>query len=528
MKHRFLPVLLLFIGIIFVISLSIKIPYTVGAENKKEYIDYVRECCDILLQYGTDRYGDIHAPILVSILDVNTRECPKNPLPLDEQYRVTRRERRNPAGANMIVDQPLLRTLYLLSAETGDNRYRMFAQEYMDYYMKNLVDEKGLFWWGWHRHYDVYEDKFDGHQGNHHEIQAVTAIEWERLWNVNPQAVQKEIEAIWTWHVIDKESGEVNRHDDGQRGCDFTISAGAYIEAFTFLYNKTKKEMWLDRAKLLAHYYWNQRDRVTNLIPERPNAGKDRFDGGSFVTSVTGLYCHSLLKAYALTGEDFFRNNALAYLGAYSKYGYDSNNELFWGALKLDGTPIAGPRLLEGYAQYEPRGYLDLWEPYLLGYQYPVYTAQAYAYAYQLTKDQEMLAAATHFANWMIKTPPSQGCMKESWYKEYATDYAPHGTYADKYGRAISFYIHMYILTREQEYLNQAMIMADSAIQKLYFKGLFRGHPAKPYYEAADGVGYLLYALLELDQVIKNPKDILSTLEITLGRQGVKMGLDNW
>jgi len=33
----------------------------------------------------------------------------------------------------------------------------------------------------------------------------------------------------------------------------------------------------------------------------------------------------------------------------------------------------------------------------------------------------------------------------------------------------------------------------------MYVNGLFKGHPAKPYYQANDGVGFLLYALLELD-----------------------------
>ncbi len=93
----------------------------------------------------------------------------------------------------------------------------------------------------------------------------------------------------------------------------------------------------------------------------------------------------------------------------------------FWGALKLDGTPFPGPRVIGGYAQYEPRGDLDLWEPYVAGYQYPIYTAQAYAYAYQLTNDLELLAAARRFASWIGENPPSQGCMWESWYKGYVT-----------------------------------------------------------------------------------------------------------
>ena len=107
--------------------------------------------------------------------------------------------------------------------------------------MKNLVDDKGFFWWGWHRHYDVYQDKMLGHLGNPHEIHAIHCIAWDQLWQVNPQAVRREIEAIWQWHVIDKTTGEVNRHGDGQRGCDFAMSAGACAYAFAFLYTRTRR-----------------------------------------------------------------------------------------------------------------------------------------------------------------------------------------------------------------------------------------------------------------------------------------------
>ncbi len=58
--------------------------------NTHAYIDYVQECFDVLMEHGTDRYGEKHAPILVSILDVENRSCPENPEPLDEQWRVQR------------------------------------------------------------------------------------------------------------------------------------------------------------------------------------------------------------------------------------------------------------------------------------------------------------------------------------------------------------------------------------------------------------------------------------------------------
>jgi hypothetical protein len=44
--------------------------------------------------------------------------------------------------------------------------------------------------------------------------------------------------------------------------------------------------------------------------------------------------------------------------------------------------------------------------------------------------------------------------------------------------------------------------VADEAVARLYYRGLLRGHPCKPYYESIDGVGCLLYALVQLDRVV--------------------------
>ena len=498
--------------------------------SEKSYLAYVRECLDLLMAFGTDSYGPEQTPILVSILDVESRISPADPLPLDEAWRVTRRERRNPAGANLLSDNTLLKTMQYLSMVTGDGSYSAFASAYADYYLRNLTDSKGLIWWGWHRHYDVFTDSMDGHAGNHHEIHAINCINWEHLWQLNREAVEREIEALWEWHVIDKKTGEINRHADGLPGCDFSMSGGAIIEAFSFLYAKTEQPVWLERAKLIAHYYWERRNTETDLIPERPNAGADRFDGSSFVTSLPGLYCHSLLKAFETTGDTDFRDQAIKILKAYARYGFDAESGRFWGALRLDGTPLPGPRLMDDYAQYEPRGHLDLWEPYSAGYQYAIYTAQAYVYAYQLTREPLFLTTAERFADWIGTCPPGCPETEQTWYMEYTEKYAPEGTYAGKYGRTVSFLIHMFVVTGEDKYLAEAKAMADTAIGKLYHKGLFRGHPAKPYYEAMDGVGYLMYSLLELDLVLADRGKVLSDQAILIGngKQKTLVALDNW
>jgi len=220
----------------------------------------------------------------------------------------------------------------------------------------------------------------------------------------------------------------------------------------------------------------------------------------------------------------------VAYLTAYATFGYDEQTGKFWGALKMDGTPVAGPRVRDGYAQYEPRGHLDLWEPYVAGYQYAIYTAQTYAYAHQLTGEPVFLKTAERFAAWIKTTPPGTPESANTWYDDYANGQGRKGTYAGKYGRTISFFLHLYIVTGARGYLEDARSMADTAIEKLYHKGLFRGHPAKPYYEAMDGVGYLLYALLQLDQVLKAPESAVAAKAIVVESERLKtvMHLDNW
>ena len=187
---------------------------------QRPYGDYVRQCLDVLIEYGTDRYGPVQAPILMSMLDVRTRTAPQEPLALDEAWRVTRRERRSPGGNNLYFDQATLLALYEQSQRDDQARYADFADTYLDYALQHLVDDKGLFWWGWHRHWDAYHDTKSGHAGNHHEIHIQHAA-WPALWRINRAAVQRAIEALWEWHVIDKQTGEIDRHDSGRRGCDF-------------------------------------------------------------------------------------------------------------------------------------------------------------------------------------------------------------------------------------------------------------------------------------------------------------------
>lgn len=469
------------------------------AQGISSYRAKVLTCLDTLIKHGQDRYGNQETPILVSILDVNTLACPRNPMTYDEPWRVIRRHRRNPAGADLATDMQTLSAMKRLGG-----RYEAFAQDYIKYYMTHFVSEKQqLVCWGWHEYYDVFADRcvFD-----QHELHAgLDTIDWSFLWETHPKALKRQAQKTWEWHVIDKRTGEINRHGDGQQGCDFTMSAGSYIELFAFMYKATSDKTWLERAKLIARYYWGTRNQTSNMIAERPNAGTNRFDGSHFVTATTGPYCLGLLYAYDQTNASVFKDHALAYLRAYARYGYDPKARRYWGSLKLDGTPNTAPVTLEDYGKYEPRGYLDLWKPYVAGYQHALYTAEAYLKAYTVSRDRDMLTQAERFARWIADERPGRGGIQHGrWYNEYAADWAPQGTYAGHYGRAISFLVGLHKTTGARPWLQAAQELADEAGEKLFKNGLFLGHPGKDYYEAVDGVGYLLNALLNLDQALSS------------------------
>ena len=152
--------------------------------EKRPYIDYVQECLDLLMEYGTDRYRAKSAPMLVTILDVRNRTCPEAPpeksAPWRGQWRACFWK---PRGSDLLVDQGTIEVLYNLSEQLGDARYRQFAERYQNAVLA-LTDEKGFFWWGWHRFYDVFNDKPSGSHGNYHEIH-INAPRWHLLWELD-------------------------------------------------------------------------------------------------------------------------------------------------------------------------------------------------------------------------------------------------------------------------------------------------------------------------------------------------------
>ncbi len=471
---------------------------------------YVTHAANTIIEHGRDHYGPVHTNMWAAILDVNSLESPEFPLLLDDNVRTEERPndgRRSPGGANLWLDGPTVRTFYRLSEISGDPVFAQAADAYIsDYFQYALKPDKDLLNWGSHVYYHIFNDQPAGDQngaGPHEMLMKHAA--WDQLYRVNPTATRNEVDSVWTWHICDKVTGQHNRHSDGNCSLDFGFSGGSFILAFASLYAETGEQQYLDKARLIANWHWDHRDLTTNLLMDAPSAGS-RYDALHSFTSITGPFAAQLIRATEVSGDPMFRDHAITYIKAYDQYGWDEDAGTYYGMLALDGTPIQHQAGGSGYDRYIPDGHVDIWRTIMYSYEFPVIAAESALYAYELSddgngQDPELLAVARRWAGAIESDlPPRLG---DRWKNEVIAALPAvldtGGTYAENYGRAISFFVNLYHATGDNRYLRRAKVLAREAIAKLYVNGIFRGHPAKDFYQANDGVGFLLHALLQLD-----------------------------
>jgi hypothetical protein len=494
---------------------------------------YVTACLETLVERGTDVYGPVKTPMLMAILDVRTLTSPEHPELNDDEIRTEGRPdhgRRSPGGANLWHDMATLRTMYAISRDSKDPKFAEAADAYINAVFQHAVKtdpaREGIIYWGSHSYHNCFTESAGG--DGVHEI-LIHHPEWAEMYRNNPDATKKEIDQIWEWHVQEKETGRTNRHDSRGTG-DFAFSSGSFIIAFAFLYGETKDQDYLDKAILLSDWHWNARDPSTGLVVDSPWAslpaqGGIYWNGEHMFTEVSGCHCSQLLRAYEYSGDTRFRDRAIAMIKAYEKYGWDEEGRNYYGSLRAgDGSPVLKHDPVDRAtpaSPYMPRGHVDLWRTIMYTWEFPLVAAQASIYAYELSdtgdgeKDAELLAIAEHWGEVVEKNmPPFLGRrFKEVVEKAMPAVKETGGTYAENYGRAISFFVHLYRATDNQKYLKLAEQLAQEAVDKLFVEvelpddhgdaktyGIFRGHPAKPYYQSNDFVGILLHALLELDQ----------------------------
>jgi hypothetical protein len=228
-----------------------------------------------MLEHGRDTYGPQKSGLFLSALD---RKTP-GPLIIRPKAPAGIREEDRPAdsdqplvGANLHLDQNLLRLLYFLKELSGEDRYAQAADEELKWFLENTQSPNtGLLPWGEHLCWNVMTDKVaSGHSEPVHEF-ARPWLLWDKCFELAPQASKRFALGLWNSQIADHETGAFDRHANfnlsrPQAGMDFARHAGFYIRTLAEAYAHTKDETFLKAVDVVLRRYEQKRHPKTGLI----------------------------------------------------------------------------------------------------------------------------------------------------------------------------------------------------------------------------------------------------------------------
>ena len=471
---------------------------------------YVEKHARTLITSGLDRYGAVETPMFMATLDPATGEYPRNDVRPQHFKPRAYRYIFAPRGSSAYWDQPTLRALYALAELTRDPAYRIASDAYLDDFMRRSVSKCGLFLWGNHYFYDAFDDQnvYFGSRlrpvagspeeevASLHEMRPIVPA-WAELARVNRPAVLRQLREAGVRHIFDSSTVGFNRHADQRAGCAFLEAGAVLVHALAFHFVESGEEASLERALRIASYSFEHRDRATGLLVNNPT--ETRWDGHCTTTEV-GFWARLMFQAARLLekagGErppevarllDRMGREALV---AYARHGYDERRGAYYGRLALDGSPILGNRETE----YQPGDYSDVWEWLFPTHDYPMSMAMAALDAAASPgappgERDECALAARRWAE----------IARDAALREVDRSGESEVRYAENYGRLVVYLARYGRRTGEEAFLEASRALAQAAVRRLWRERLFVGNTRADWYDAIDGVGYLLLALLYLE-----------------------------
>jgi hypothetical protein len=189
------------------------------------------------------------------------------------------------------------------------------------------------------------------------------------------------------------------------------------------------------------------------------------------------------LRAADLSARSEFAAMAAGAVEAFLRFGFDPAAGKYFGRVRIaDGAPDRSPKS----TVYQPGEYTDLWEPLFPAHDYPMCLAETCLELHRRTGGEVFAQAVERFMTMIRLSLPARG---------------GRGGYAEHYGRCLQFALGAARASGLPEHRRLADDLARQAIDTLWAGQMFRGHPGENRYDAVDGVGYLLLALLELAKV---------------------------
>lgn len=462
-------------------------PMTQGRDD----LARIRRHFDAVLGRGLAAgYGPRDTAMWMSSLDTRTGRYPADdarPAHIPSRcYRYIE----SPRGCNLYWDQPLLAAAHALSDRAGDARYADAADAYTRDYLSRCTAGNGIILWGNHYYWDAFDGVvrfFPGSApprvhdpatspGDYHEMRPIQPA-WGTMWRADEAATARAIAVAAEAHLVEPETGLFDRHADRRRGCAFLEAGGILVESLAWLFARTRDARLIELAGLMARYSFVHRGAATGLLINNPT--ETRWDGHT-CTSEVGLWAGCLLRAAELANHPAWADMAKRSMDAWLRYAWDERSRRYFGRLNVaDGAPIFEPP----QTAYEPGDYCDLWRPLFPAHDYPMPLAEACLKLYRLTGDAAYAEACRRWAGVIERSLPARGGA---------------GGYAEHYGRCIHFALGCAEALSDHAFLDLARRLADEAHHFLWAGEMFRSHPGEDRYDAVDGLGFLMLALIWL------------------------------
>lgn len=249
------------------------------------YLEVVRTFVDTMMARGTDHYGAVHSPLFAAMLDLKTMELPVQSPP-EEFFSGDGRQRqtfkfgfpnppigirpgdRAPMGNNLEHDINLLRTMYELTAITGEKKYAAHADAYIRFWLLNCQSpETGLMASGEHNSWDFVREKA---WANTHEVYRRFPF-WDKLYAVEPYRAARIADAMWMSQIGNKKVGDFSRHAGyfnyrAETGAAYPRHSGFYMWAYANAYAQTRDPKFINRVEVLIESRTGRRMQPVSLL----------------------------------------------------------------------------------------------------------------------------------------------------------------------------------------------------------------------------------------------------------------------
>lgn len=439
----------------------------------KGYLHYVQACLNTLISEGTDRYGSVQSPMFASLLDIQTHRIPDDtPPPVPGQRSGDRAVR----GGNLFHDVMMLQACDLVTKLTQDAKYEQAATAYLTFFLEQCPQRTGLFPWGEHAHWDFFREA-PAH-ATHEFLGGVPAGFWDRVWALSPNALHGEARGLVN-HVVDLDTFDFDRHADirdplpiprprGRGFLDFPRHAGFYINVWTAAYAKTGETCYLDWSRGMIDHSDRSCDPKSGLPPASTRTERTQTIAVELVLSLSVSLLEASQRLSAGPDRDRYESVAKAYLGRILELPHPAGRGQFLVSFRAGS---ARPELEITYSS-----------PYRYEYGggFTADSAVLLLAVYRLTGDERALRLAEGCADYYAQhdPPPPWEIVR-----------------AHTYASILGLYTDLYDLRKRPEHLAQAERYGQLAIERLFWRGLFRGATSIDHYEGDLMVGNLVYNL---------------------------------